>query len=83
MSTRRPVRFDVFEIRVYEEGLMLTVGKMRPPNAPRDRVTMADRERNFRVAEENNRLAEDALQHGAMQTMDEVMAKIKSYGRIE
>lgn len=79
--SKKPIPFDKFEIKVFADGYALTVGKMRPRNAPRWRRTSADFKRQRYVAEENMRLAEEGLKQ-PMQTIDEVMARIKSYGGI-
>lgn len=77
----KPIPFDKFEIKVFADGYMLTVGKMRPRNAPRYRCTAADFKRQQYVAEENMKLSTEGLKH-PMQTMDEVVARIRSYGGI-
>lgn len=77
----KPIPFDKFEIKLYSDGYMLTVGKMRPRNAPRHRVTNADFDRQKRVAAENMKLAKEGMK-APMQTMDEVVARIRSYGGI-
>lgn len=77
----KPIPFDVFTIKVYEDGYMLTVDKMRPANAPYTRQTAADRNRTRKVVAENGKLAEEGLQ-APMQTLDEVVTRIRSYGGI-
>lgn len=77
----KPIPFDVFTIRVYEDGYMLCVDKMRPQNAPRMRRTEADRKRQHRVNSENWRLSKEGLKR-PMQTLDEVVERIRSYGGV-
>lgn len=75
---KKPIPFDKFEIKVFADGYMLTVGKMRPRNAPRYKRTKADFNRQKYVAEENLQLSREGLNQ-PMQTLDEVVARIKSY----
>lgn len=74
----KPIPFDKFTIRVYSDGYILDVDKMRPPNAPRHRHTEADRKRRRYISKENMRLAEEGMKNPP-QTLDEVVAIIKSY----
>lgn len=79
---RKEIPFDIFTIKVFEDGYMLDVGKMRPRNAPRFRMTNADFKRQNRVGKENMKLAEEGMKK-PLQTMDEVVARIRSYGGIQ
>jgi hypothetical protein len=77
----KEIPFDRFIIEAYEDGYLLQVDKMRPRNAPAYKFTQADRSRKKRSSSENLKLSEEGLK-APMQTIDEVIARIKSYGGI-
>jgi hypothetical protein len=64
--------FDVFHIHQRGEGYTLKVDITRPSNAPRHRVTNADRERNLSVDKKNQELAERVFT-----SLGEVLEEIK------
>jgi hypothetical protein len=82
LSRKKPIPFDVFIIQAYDEGYSLQVNKMRPRNAPSFKHTKADARRIRQTAKENMRLAEESIKR-PMQSIDEVVARIKSYGGVE
>jgi hypothetical protein len=67
-------KFDLFEIRQWNDGYTLQVSEARPRNAPRYKMTDADRKRMQRSSKMNTQLA------GKIFSFDELCLQIKKLG---
>lgn len=76
---KKPIPFDVFEIRVFADGYMLKVDKMRPRNAPRFKHTQADLDRRKRTSDKNWRLLHDCN----FQSLQSVFDEIRQYPGVD
>ena len=69
------MKFNVFEIVVYDNRIMLHVGNLRPKNAPRRYKTQAEQNRRVAATKEDIRL----LDEENFVKLDDVFEQIKKY----